>query len=144
MSISTYSTKWGDDTVTISADWAQASWHVEGLNSGQQVADFRHDWERALRCALEECASIEGLDIEDAATQKLIEDALSEAVWEESELCDEIRAFATEEAQDVSHGIWESAISLADCLNYGSVSLSEANEQFAELREKLEEAKEAQ
>lgn len=51
-----------------------------------------------------------------------------------------IRTFAAAEAQDISHGIFESAISLADCLDNGTVTEAEALEQLAELKSDLAEA----
>ena len=52
-----------------------------------------------------------------------------------------LRTFAADEAQDISYGIWESAISLADGLADGSISEEEAVSQLADLRSALEEAK---
>ena len=62
----TYSTKWGSDRVAVSADWAQASCQVDGDAHGRQVADFRHSGMAALRAALEDCASAEGMDEDEA------------------------------------------------------------------------------
>lgn len=137
--MSTYSTQWGSDTISVTADWGQANCMVEGLSTGQQVADFRHDKERALRDALWECARQEGMPTADAAAA--IETALTHAVDEDYALEQEIRTFVADEAQDISLGIYESAISLADCLDAGAVTLIEAREQFAELRSDLSNAK---
>lgn len=51
-----------------------------------------------------------------------------------------IRTFAANEAQDISHGIFFSAISLADCLAAGTVTAEEAGKQLAELQSDLAEA----
>ena len=51
----------------------------------------------------------------------------------------EIRDLSAE-AQDISHGIWESLESLADCVADGTVSQEEAREQLAGLRSDLAEA----
>ena len=45
------------------------------------------------------------------------------------------------EAQDISHGVWTDAGSLADCLERGEVTAEEAQAQISELREQLDEAK---
>ena len=60
-------TKWGSDIVAVSADWAQAACQVMGDEHGRQVADFRHSPEAALREALEDCASHEGMDDDEAS-----------------------------------------------------------------------------
>ncbi len=75
----TIHTKWGDDDIAVSANWAQASDPVEGDAHGRQVADFRHSPEAALRAQLEECACIEGMDDEaDAAIDAAMADATME------------------------------------------------------------------
>jgi hypothetical protein len=51
----------------------------------------------------------------------------------------QIRAFAAK-SQNISHGIFESALSLADGLADGSITEEEATEQLAELRSDLAEA----
>ena len=51
----------------------------------------------------------------------------------------QIRAFAVK-AQDISHGIFASAISLADGLADGSITTDEATKQLAELKSDLDEA----
>ena len=78
MSKTTYTTRWGADDISVTADWAQASCPVEGDEHGRQVADFRHDGRAALRAALEDCASIEGMSDDEAAP--LIEAALKKAL----------------------------------------------------------------
>lgn len=75
--MTTIYTKWGSDIIAVSADWAQASCPVEGDEHGRQVADFRHSPEAALRAALEDCASIEGMDDDEA--EKAIDAAMSKA-----------------------------------------------------------------
>jgi hypothetical protein len=60
-------TKWGCDIIAVSADWAQASCAVIGDSHGRQVADFRHSPKAALRAALEDCASAEGMDDDEAS-----------------------------------------------------------------------------
>jgi hypothetical protein len=77
MSKTTYTTRWGSDDISVTADWAQASCPVEGDEHGRQVADFRHDGRAALRAALEDCASIEGMSDDEAAP--LIEAAMKKA-----------------------------------------------------------------
>lgn len=52
----------------------------------------------------------------------------------------EIRTFAADEAQDVSHGIFDDAISLADGVEARKINIAEGRKQLAEMREKLEEA----
>ena len=73
----TYTTRWGSDDISVTADWAQASCPVEGDEHGRQVADFRHDGLAALRAALEDCACHEGMSDEEAESQ--IEAAMSHA-----------------------------------------------------------------
>ena len=86
--MSTIRTTWGSDTVSVSADWGQASCPIAGdLAGGYQVADFRHRPERALRRALEQCAQAEGASLDDPDTQAEIDAALADA--EESEEEDE-------------------------------------------------------
>ena len=67
MNKTTYTTRWGSDDISVTADWAQASCPVEGDEHGRQVADFRHDGKAALRAALEDCARIEGMSEGEAA-----------------------------------------------------------------------------
>jgi hypothetical protein len=76
--MSTIKTKWGDEIVEISADWSKAACPIEGL-PGRQVADFRHNPKAALRQALLEWASADGLDLEARATQNMIERAIKRA-----------------------------------------------------------------
>lgn len=77
--MSTISTKWGSDKISVTANWAQASDQITGdLDGGYQVADFRHDGRAALRKALEQCASIEGMADDEAET--LIDAAMAKAV----------------------------------------------------------------
>lgn len=72
---------WGSDTVSVTADWAQASCPITGdLDGGYRVADFRHRPERALRRALEQMAVASGESLDDSDTQAEIEAALEEAV----------------------------------------------------------------
>ena len=73
-SMEIYSTNWGDDTITISADFSEASSPVIGDPCGRQVADFRHSPRRAMRAALEAAARADGLQAEEAEDK--IEDAL--------------------------------------------------------------------
>ena len=75
---SKHETVWGDITVSVSADWAQASCSVEGDTHGRQVADFRHCWKRALRAQLEDMTSIEGMDDDEA--KAAIDKAMGNAV----------------------------------------------------------------
>lgn len=51
----------------------------------------------------------------------------------------QIRKLAVK-AQDVSYGIWADAISLADCLAAGEVSIDEAQRQLEELSDSLDDA----
>lgn len=78
MSKTTYTTRWGSDDISVTADWAQASCPVEGDEHGRQVADFRHDGEAALRTALEDCASMEGMSDDESAS--MIDAAMVEAI----------------------------------------------------------------
>lgn len=59
MSASTLSTTWGEDAVAVTADWAQASAPIAGLD-GVQVADVRHSAREALWRALDRMAIAEG------------------------------------------------------------------------------------
>jgi len=93
----TYSTKWGSDTVIVSADWGEASSPVDGVSGGRQVADFRHSGSRALRAAIEECAEKDGMDLEDDDTIEKIDGAMDEIMEgeededeDEDEIMDEI------------------------------------------------------
>ena len=61
MSRATYAAEWGSIEVTISADWAQASCPIEGLE-GWQVATARHRPATAMREALYRLAVSEGMD----------------------------------------------------------------------------------
>ena len=79
MATTTISTKWGSDTVSVSADWAQASCPVYGDTRGRQVADFRHRPELAIRAALEDCAASEGMDMDAIATKAMISEAVDAA-----------------------------------------------------------------
>jgi hypothetical protein len=76
---STHSTKWGDDRVEVIADWAQAADTIRGDLKGYQVADFRHSWRAALRRALEELATCDGLNPDDPETETLIDEAMMNA-----------------------------------------------------------------
>lgn len=77
--MSTISTKWGSDKISVTANWAQANDQIMGdLEGGYQVADFRHSPKAALRKALEQCAKIEGMSDEDA--EPLIDAAMEKAV----------------------------------------------------------------
>lgn len=69
--IKTYVTKWGVDTIEISADFAQASCPVEGTN-GRQVADFRHRPSAAMRYAVAREATAEG-NYDEAAIAAAVE-----------------------------------------------------------------------
>jgi len=73
--ITTYSTRFGGESISVSADWAQASCCIDGLES-YQVAAVRHSGERALRLAVEACAEADGEDIEDEDTIAMIESAM--------------------------------------------------------------------
>lgn len=75
----TISTKWGSDKISVTADWAQASCQIMGdLEGGYQVADLCHSPEAALRRALEQCASHEG--IADDEAEDMIDGAMEDAV----------------------------------------------------------------
>lgn len=74
----TIHTRWGSDTIAVSADWAQSSCPVEGDAHGRQVADFRHDPTEALRAAVMDAAMADGLSESDA--DQLAEVALLRAV----------------------------------------------------------------
>jgi phytoene/squalene synthetase len=77
--MSTISTKWGSDKISVTANWAQASDQIMGdLEGGHQVADFSHSPEAALRRALEQCARHEG--IADDEAEEMIEAAMEDAV----------------------------------------------------------------
>jgi hypothetical protein len=78
--LTTHKTMWGESEIEVSADWAQASSPVWGVPGGRQVADFRHRPERAIRAAVESCATAEGLDIEDADVAAKIQAAVDSAV----------------------------------------------------------------
>jgi hypothetical protein len=77
--MSTISTKWGNDKISVTADWSQASDQIMGdLDGGYQVADFCHSPLAALRKALEQCAKIENMS--DEESEPLIDAALEESV----------------------------------------------------------------
>jgi hypothetical protein len=78
--MSTISTKWGSDTIRVSANWGNASCQIAGdLDGCYRVASFQHNPRLALRKALEQCASIEGMPMHergetiDAAMEHAIE-----------------------------------------------------------------------
>lgn len=74
--MSTISTKWGSDTISVTANWAEASSQIMGdLDGGHQVADFRHDGRAALRKALEQCASLECIPMD--GREEMIDAAMS-------------------------------------------------------------------
>ena len=83
MTTTAYTTTWGADQIEISADWADASSPVAGLNGGQQVADFRHQPVLAMRAALTECAIAEWLDADER--EPLILESLAAMVEVEAE-----------------------------------------------------------
>mgnify|MGYP000213683603 CR=1 FL=1 len=85
----TYSTKWGSDVVSVSADWGEASSRVEGVSGGRQVADFRHSGEAALRAALVECAETEGMDLEDEDTIEMLDASMEKMKVKDEEGEDE-------------------------------------------------------
>jgi len=73
--MSTIATKWGADTVRVSADWGQASDQIMGdLEGGYQVADFGHSPRAALRMALEQCARLE--ELEGVEADALVDEAM--------------------------------------------------------------------
>ena len=78
MTTSTLATKWGSDTVAVTADWSEMDGLIDGLD-GYQVASVGHSPLAALRIALEQCARSEGMDLEEEETQDLIESALDAA-----------------------------------------------------------------
>lgn len=77
----TYTTKWGSDTYSVTADWSEASCSVSGT-AGRQVADFRHSPVRAMRSILEDAAAAEGLDIASEKTREMVDGALDDMVAE--------------------------------------------------------------
>jgi hypothetical protein len=52
--MTTYKTTMFGDTFEISANFAQASDQIMGIEGGRQVADFRHSPEAAMKAALEQ------------------------------------------------------------------------------------------
>ena len=66
----TYTTRIFSDTITITADFTQASSPITGdISGGYQVADFRHSPAAAMRRALEQLVEASGDSIEDYALQ---------------------------------------------------------------------------
>jgi len=66
----TYTTRIFGDTISIAADFAQASSPVTGdISGGYQVADFHHGPAAAMRRALEQLVEASGDSIEDYAVQ---------------------------------------------------------------------------
>ena len=62
----TYSAEWGSDRIAVTADWAQATSQIEGIDGAQQVARFPGPL-AALREALRLEARAEGIDAAEAA-----------------------------------------------------------------------------
>lgn len=69
MSHYSLTTTFGGETYSVSADWAQASSPVDGVDGGRQVADFRHRPELALRQSIEESIRYSGDDPDDMADE---------------------------------------------------------------------------
>jgi len=66
----THTTRIFGDTITITADFAQAASPVTGdISGGYQVADFRHSPAAAMRAALEQLVVASGDSVEDFADQ---------------------------------------------------------------------------
>ena len=85
MATTTLRTNVCGDTIQVTADWTQASDQIVGdLEGGRQVADFRHEPRRALRCAVEQYYEHCGDDIEDAAIAEAIDAAVSAAEYAET------------------------------------------------------------
>jgi predicted NAD-dependent protein-ADP-ribosyltransferase YbiA (DUF1768 family) len=82
----TYGTRWGSDEVTVTADWAQAACPVDGDAHGRQVAHFGHDGWAALRAAVEDCASFDGLTSDES--DALIEAAMAKAKARKAEVAE--------------------------------------------------------
>jgi len=81
MARTTITTKWGGETINVTADWAQASDQVQGdINGGFQVADFRHRPKAALAKALKQAAHADGLNLDDDETIDAIDSALDSAI----------------------------------------------------------------
>jgi hypothetical protein len=77
--VSKISTSWGSDTIAVEANWAQAAEQIKGdLEGGYVVGDFAHRPLAALRKALEQCASAEGMTR--GESEPLIDLALERAV----------------------------------------------------------------
>lgn len=77
----TYSTQWGNDEITITADFAQASSPViSDMLCGRQVADFRHSPRRAMMAALEAAAEADGLATDDDEITEETADAINDAL----------------------------------------------------------------
>jgi|GEM_PF-4402185 len=81
----TYSTRWGESEVSVSADWGQANSPVKGVDGGRHAADFNHLWWLALFQAVEECAKAEGLDTENAEVIARIIEAVESGVESDTE-----------------------------------------------------------
>ena len=66
----TYTTRIFSDTVSITADFAQASSPVTGdISGGYQAADFQHSPAAAMRRALEQLIEASGDSVEDFSDQ---------------------------------------------------------------------------
>jgi len=66
----THTTRIFGDTITITADFAQASSPVTGdISGGYQAADFQHSPAAAMRRALEQLVEASGDSVEDFADQ---------------------------------------------------------------------------
>ena len=66
----TYTTRIFSDTITITADFAQASSPVTGdISGGYQAGDFQHSPAAAMRRALEQLVEASGDSVEDFADQ---------------------------------------------------------------------------
>jgi len=64
--MATYKTRIFSDTVSITADFSEASCPVTGdIGGGYQVADFRHSPKGAMRCALEQLVKASGDSTDD-------------------------------------------------------------------------------
>ncbi len=79
---------------------------------------------------------------DDGYTPQWLAGYLGEEEKTRSSVAQQFRDFAADEAQDVSHGVFEDAISVAEAVKAGKLGYSDAMEQLQELRKTLEEAEE--
>jgi len=74
----TFSTKWRNTLIEVSADWTNPADPIDGLTD-HIVADFSGNGTEALRAALQDLAEADGLSLDDMQTKDLIDKAMAQS-----------------------------------------------------------------